>query len=135
LKAPAGGFEDQKLSALFFPPTPTGSTATSTSTSSQLPQSKKRNNGGMIAGGVIGGLVILGLIAALAYFLVLRKRPQPAQATHDTEKKQSELFESRHELHTHEYAELESKHFNELPTTIVHHELPAHEHSVEMDAK
>jgi hypothetical protein len=139
LKAPAGGFQDPKLATLFFPSASTGSSAnpSSPSSSNSAQKPKKKNNGGEIAGGVVGGLALIGLIGGLAFFFIFRKRQQQTPVVSDLEKKNGDISgEVSHELYGDEYAELEGKHdYNELPTTVVHHELPADEHSVELDAK
>jgi hypothetical protein len=141
LKAPAGGFGDQKVSALFFPPpVATGSAATPSPTSSNETQSskkKKNNNSGEVAGIAIGAVALLALLGGMAIFLISRKRTPKTQFGGDPEKKSGAMdSESCHELHGNQYAELEGKHdYNELPTNVTHHELPADERSVELDAK
>jgi hypothetical protein len=137
LKAPAGGFEDQKISALFFPqPAATGSASTPSSTSPPK-GTKKENKRGEIAGVVVGAIVLLGLVGGLAAFFIFRKRSQQAPLATDPEKKYGGIGdESLHELHEVHYAELEGKHdYNEMPTTVMHHELPADECTAELDAK
>lgn len=81
---PGGGssISEPTISYVTVPPTTTDPTTTDPSTTQTptpittvpAPRSKKKTNVGAIAGGVVGGVAILGLAAAGAIFLILRRR-------------------------------------------------------------
>ncbi|KAF2828970.1 hypothetical protein CC86DRAFT_464703 [Ophiobolus disseminans] len=80
--APSAGFETPGLASLFQRSSPTGtSTRTPTSPASQtstgtVQATKKKTNVGAIAGGILGGLVVLAIILVGVLWLLKRKRSQ-----------------------------------------------------------
>lgn len=70
----AGGTESTAV------PTPTGSNTNSPPSPTTSAQSKKKSNAGAIAGGVIGGIVGLAILAGLAAWFILRRRPKATQS-------------------------------------------------------
>jgi hypothetical protein len=149
LKAPAGGFSDPKLSDLFFPPkkadtpTSTASAGGSSGPSSSSAKPAKTVSGGAIAGGVIGGLALLGLIVFLASFLIWRHRRYNSQSTDAGENEK--YVEPIHELAgKHDYSELGSQQYAELngskpgyelAATTQHYELPTEKESSRVNSR
>ncbi|KAI9758876.1 MAG: Topoisomerase 1-associated factor 1 [Chaenotheca gracillima] len=103
------------------PPPKTSSTASPSNSASSSSPSPSRSNTGAIAGGVVGGVAGVAIIAGLAAFLLVRRRRRQAQCVNESRPIYNELAQSHP-------AEMDSQ---GIPLGNKHYEKPI----LEMDAR